>query len=349
MQNVVHRQEEKRQANPGANVNVNATNPIMGNGFLIVTQAHAEGMPTNLNAAHTYHVPIHGGSRAGTEDHDGDFFMPRNESVCEPFGPPQTELERKLKMMYERVRAIESPNTFGLEAADMCLVLGVKIPVKFKVPTFEKYYGTTCPKTHIRSYCRKMAAYLGDEKLLIHFFQDNLSGASLEWYMQLGRSHVRSWRELAEAFLKHYQYNTDMAPNRTQLQSLTQKSEESFKEYAQRWRDLAARVQPPMLEKELVDMFMGTLQGPYLDRLIGSTSASFSDLVVARERIKNGLKTGKIQGPDVASNGTTKPYSVFPKKKEGETNAASTFKGKGKAYQTPYYQVAKVTPNKYQQ
>lgn len=80
----------------------------MGNGVPIVTQAHAEGMPTNLNVAHTYHVPIHGGSQAGTEDHDGDFFVPRNESVYEPFGPPQIVLERKLKMMDERVRATSS-------------------------------------------------------------------------------------------------------------------------------------------------------------------------------------------------------------------------------------------------
>lgn len=242
MQNVVHRQEENHQANPGANVNMNDANPIIGNEIPITNQTHVEGMPNNPNATHTYHVPIQGGSQDGTEDHDGDFFMPRNESMYEPFGPPQNELERKLKMMDERVRAIEGPNTFELEAADMCLVPMIKILAKFKVPAFEKYQGNTCPKTHVRSYCRKMAAYSGDEKLLIHFFQDSLSGASLEWYMQLERSHVRSWRELTEAFLKHYQYNTDMSPNRMQLQSLTQKSEESFKEYAHRWRDLAARV-----------------------------------------------------------------------------------------------------------
>lgn len=101
---------------------------------------------------------------------------------------------------------------------------------------------------------------------------------------------------MVEAFLKQYQYNTDMTPNRTQLQSLTQKYEESFKEYAQRWRDLVARVQPPLMEKELVDMFMSILQGPYLDRMIGSASAGFSDLVVAGERIENDLKSGRIQG-----------------------------------------------------
>lgn len=53
---------------------------------------------------------------------------------------------------------------------------------------------------------------------------------------------------MAEAFLKHYQYNMCMALNRNQLQNLTQKSNETFKEYAQHLRELAARVQPPPLE-----------------------------------------------------------------------------------------------------
>lgn len=71
-------------------------------------------------------------------------------------------------------------------------------------------------------------------------------------------------------------------------------------------------------------MIMGTLQGPYLDRMIGISSISFSDLIVIGEKIKNGLKTGKIQGLVAASNGAKKPYNGFPKKKEGETNVAST-------------------------
>lgn len=60
-----------------------------------------------------------------------------------------------------------------------------------------------------------------------------MSGASLEWYMQLEGTHIRSLRDMVEAILKHYQYNTNMASNRTQLQNLTQKYNETFKEYAQ--------------------------------------------------------------------------------------------------------------------
>lgn len=151
--------------------------------------------------------------------------------------------------------------------------------------------------------------------------------------MHLERTYIRNWRDLVEVFVKHYQYNIGMAPNRTQLQSLTQGQNESFKEYAQKWRELAARFQPPMMERDLVDMFMGTLQGPYYDRMVGSTSTNFSELVMARERIEVGLKMGKIQlanAGNSASGDGKKPFSGYHKKKKGESSVVYAQRGKGR-------------------
>ncbi|MDD0464983.1 hypothetical protein PS005_24420, partial [Shigella sonnei] len=69
----------------------------------------------------------------------------------------------------------------------------VVIPPKFKVPDFDKYKGTTCPKNHLKMYCRKMGAHFKDEKLLIHFFQDSLAGAAVVWYTNLEASCIRTW------------------------------------------------------------------------------------------------------------------------------------------------------------
>ena len=79
---------------------------------------------------------------------------------------------------------------------------------------------------------------------------------------------------------------------------------EGFKDYAQKWRDLAGRVQPPLADRELVDMFLGTLSGPYFNHLIGSSSSGFTELIMTRERIEAGIKSGKIQNG--ASSGTKK-------------------------------------------
>ncbi|XP_058764272.1 uncharacterized protein LOC131637685 [Vicia villosa] len=239
------------------------------------------------------------------------------------------EVER-YRLIEERMRVVEGKGVLGMDINDLSLVPGVRIPPEFKVPTFDKYNGVTCPLTHDKAYYRKMSVYSEDEGFLMHFFQDSLAGASLEWYMQLEHAHIHSWIDLVEAFLKHYQYNVDMAPNRTQLQSLVHGSKESFKEYAQKWRELAARVQPPMTEREMIDMFTSTLSGHYY--LACSTSASFAKMVRCGEHVEMGLKMGKIQLGGVASStGGKKPSEGYTRKKEGNTDAVYGRSGQGRS------------------
>jgi len=61
------------------------------------------------------------------------------------------------------------------------------------------------------------------------------------------------------AFIGQYQYNFDMALDRMQLHNICKKEHESFKEYAQRWRDLAAQVAPLMMEREMIAMIVDML------------------------------------------------------------------------------------------
>ena len=87
------------------------------------------------------------------------------------------------------------------------------------------------------------------------------------------------------AFIRQYQYNTDMAPDRTQLQNMSKREHESFKVYAQRWRDLAAQVAPLMMEREMITMILDTLPVFYYEKMVGYMPSSFVDLVFAGERI----------------------------------------------------------------
>jgi len=101
-----------------------------------------------------------------------------------------------------------------------------------------------------------MEAYSKDEKLLMHFFQESLTGVAVTWYTNLEPSQVHSWKDLMVAFVRQYQYNYDMAPDRMQLSNMCKNEHKSFKEYAQRWRDLATQVAPPMTEKEMITMIV---------------------------------------------------------------------------------------------
>lgn len=206
--------------------------------------------------------------------------------------------QAKIEALEARLKAIEGIDLYDpVRAAEMCLVPNVVIPKKFRVPEFIKYSGTQCPMTHLRSYCNKMAEVVHDEKLLMHFFQDSLSGATLSWYMRLDNTKIRNWKNLVDAFVKQYKYNMDIAPDRTSLSNIEKKDKESIREYAQRWRELAAQVHPPLLDKEMVSLFANTLKAPYYEHMMGSSAQQFTDAVIVCERIEQGVKSGRISAP----------------------------------------------------
>ena len=91
-------------------------------------------------------------------------------------------------------------------------------------------------------------------------------------------------------------------------------SNEGFKEYAQKWRDLAGRVQPPLTDREMVDMFMGTLTKLFFNLLIGSYSSGFTELILTGERVESGIKSGKTPMASASTSNTMK--KTFTGKKE---------------------------------
>ena len=91
----------------------------------------------------------------------------------------------KLDHLEERLRAIEEGENYAFaNLEELFLVPNIITLPKFKVPDFDKYKGITCPKNHLKMYCRK---------------------------------------DLMVAFIRQYQYNFDMAPDRMQLQNMCKK------------------------------------------------------------------------------------------------------------------------------
>ena len=143
-----------------------------------------------------------------------------------------------------------------------------------------------------------MTGYTSNDKLLIHCFQDSLSGSAIRWYNFLSPDQIKSWTDLAKAFLVQYKHMTDTTPDRMSLQNMEKKASETFREYAHKWRDLAAQVQPPLTDKELNKMFLNTLKAPYYDWMIGNSNKDFSDVVSVGEMIEAGVKQGKIEASE---------------------------------------------------
>jgi hypothetical protein len=221
-----------------------------------------------------------------------------NATPPRPPTPPKPEgkdsqLDSKIDSLEEKIRLIQGLNSFGnTDFSSMSWFPNMTVPPKFKAPEFEKYNGRGDPMIHLQMYCRKMAPYADNEPLLIQTFQDTLTGNAAEWYSQLKK--ISHWKELADTFLAQYGFNSQIAPDRFDLQRMEKKSNETFREYAQRWREKAARARPPLDEREMIKIFVDTLKNPYFDRMMGLQMQFFVDLIPVGDRIEDALKTKKI-------------------------------------------------------
>ncbi|KAH1209838.1 hypothetical protein GmHk_15G044254 [Glycine max] len=103
-----------------------------------------------------------------------------------------------------------------------------------------------------------------------------------------------------------------------------------------RWRDLAAQVAPPMVEREMITMMVDTLPVFYYEKLVGYMPSSFADLVFAGERIEVGLKRGKFDYVSSTNANAKRIGATGAKRKEGDAHAVSSTPAWVKPQQTPH-------------
>ncbi|RDY14712.1 hypothetical protein CR513_00170, partial [Mucuna pruriens] len=130
-----------------------------------------------------------------TPTHDApnpQFINPTPIVILHPNQYKDPHSTKMLQLFEERLKAIEGPNYFDFNVANMCLIPNVVIPPKFKLPKFDKYKGNTYPKNHLTMYCKKMASDAHDDKILINFFQESLMRGALRWYMSLEHGCVQT-------------------------------------------------------------------------------------------------------------------------------------------------------------
>ena len=89
-----------------------------------------------------------------------------DEDYSEQQYPPADD---KYKNLEDRLAAMELQRVPGLDFEELGLVAGIVIPPKFKVPTFYKYDGLSCPKMHLRSDVRKIQPHSSDKDLWVPY------------------------------------------------------------------------------------------------------------------------------------------------------------------------------------
>ncbi|XP_071940269.1 uncharacterized protein [Coffea arabica] len=245
--------------------------------------------------------------------------------VGESSAPVDKNLLKRLDRFEEFIRKSQCVSKQGgLNYNELCLFPDMQLPVGFKTPKFIKYDGTENSKTHLRMFTNKLGRPIDDENLPVRLFFESLEGDALDWYSNLKLKDMRSWMDLSTAFVRQYEYNCELASTRTTLEGTKRKPSEDHKTYAKRWRKLAAKVEPPMTENEIVRTFIKAHDPPYFEEIFRMTGCSFAEIVNKLEKYDEFMRAGKIvnalglksQLEAMQSQSSSSKKSQFKKKDE---------------------------------
>ena len=251
-----------------------------------------------------------------------------------------SQVKSQVETLTEKLRIIEGSSTHGTLNLDSLMNFPqVIMPPKFKALEFVKYDGTGDLCTHLRMFYRKMALYGDNHPLLCQIFLHSLTGPAATWYVRIEKTS--SWREVGNSFLEYNQFDTEIAPDSMVLIRTEKKSGESFREYAQRWHELTAQVQPPMMENEMIKWFIDNLKPPYYEKMISTQVTHFASLIPIGEHINKGIRSKKIMDPKSLSSMVEQQVKKMTghKTKEADVhmvdNASKRPRGITSAYATP--------------
>ncbi|XP_027169433.1 uncharacterized protein LOC113769160 [Coffea eugenioides] len=285
-----------------------------------IPQTHPQ---TNLNAPPNHQGPHH---------HTAEPFVldtaSQGKAVIEEQSTPiDKDLLRRLDRFDDFMKKNQGLSRHGgLDYDELCLFPDIQLPLGFKTPKFSKYDGTGNPKTHLKMFANKLGKPVDDENLPMRLFPESLEGDALDWYSNLKSGEVKTWLDLSTAFVKQYEFNCELAPTRTTLEGTKRKPSEDHKTYAKRWRKLAAKVEPPMIEEEIVRTFIKAHDPPYFEEIFRMTGSPFAAIINKLEEYDEFVKAGKIVNVSALklqldalqnqnNNGKKPPF----KKKEGDT------------------------------
>src|SRR3954469_15940420 len=108
---------------------------------------------------------------------------------------------------------------------------------KFKAPSLEKYNGQGDPEDHVMNYKTAMRLLGASDSLMCLAFPTTLKGHARDWYNNLPRGSIVSFRNLAILFCNQFAAGKKRKRDATCLLSVTQRNNERLRDYIQRFNN----------------------------------------------------------------------------------------------------------------
>jgi len=171
-------------------------------------------------------------------------------------------------------------------------ILETPPPEKWKMPTFDKYDGTTDPDNHMWVFMHQMMFHAVSDPIWCRVFSTSLTGEALEWFSELPTGCIDSFATLKARF------STQFAPLKPailtvdNLVNIRQEDGESLRSYLDRYNQMSVKIKG-LSDKIARHHFSYGLQpGVFADKISRKKSQTMEEM---RERAAKFIQMEDMQ------------------------------------------------------
>ncbi|XP_077251880.1 uncharacterized protein LOC143891126 [Tasmannia lanceolata] len=111
--------------------------------------------------------------------------------------------------------------------SEFSLFPGVTLPPKFRMPDFDKYDGTGCPWSHLRSFISNLEGYGLSPEQIAKVFPMSLTGVAKKWFLHLKSKELETLDEIANKFVEQFSMEEGIEVTKRDLKAIKQGPQET--------------------------------------------------------------------------------------------------------------------------
>jgi hypothetical protein len=159
------------------------------------------------------------------------------------------------------------PNTY-FPFSNFPLPENSPFPVNFQLPRIEPYDGSSDPDDHLKAFYVHMNLYHFEDNVFCRAFPCTLTGPALHWFFTLTPNSINSFSQLSNVFVNRFKSSKTCINLPTTLTCLKQRDDESLKDYVDRFKLEADKVDHISSRDYLRLVEAGFKQGRFKESLV---------------------------------------------------------------------------------
>ncbi|XP_077242456.1 uncharacterized protein LOC143882969 [Tasmannia lanceolata] len=222
----------------------------------------------------------------------------------------EKELVDKVEKLTQQVESMQVKGPKKVNMSDFSLFPGVTLLPKFRMPDFDKYDGTGCPWSHLRSFISNLEGYGLSPEQIAKVFPMSLTGVAKKWFIHLKPEELGTLDEIANKFVEQFLMEEGIEVTKRDLKAIKQGPQETFTSFVRRWRRKAAQMTNRPSEEDQIKIVVKNLSPQYYHFMATQYYSDFNHLIKTGTIIEDALLKGSLAKSSFDPRNGKKPMVV---------------------------------------